>query len=127
MKRLILPIALWLSLAILLPESTLASNIIPSDYDKGILEKNNASLNGALNTLWGRLTTIIFLILGGLAVLMLILASIQYITAGNSADKTKRARQNIINVILGIILLICAYTIIGLALGLVGYFARQAG
>lgn len=71
--------------------------------------------------LWEKIFTIIYLILGSLAVLLLIIAGLQYITAAGNPEKLKRARQSILQIILGIVVLVSSYAIIALILGLASY------
>ena len=77
------------------------------------------TLHRIVNAAWENLRNIVMPILSGLAVLFLIWAGIQYITAGGNPEKVKRARQNILNIVLAIILLISIYTLLGLVLGTV--------
>jgi len=66
------------------------------------------------------------LIAGVLAVLYLIWYGIQYITSGGSPDKVKTARTGIINSIIGIIIIVAAYTIIKIAVGFGDQFSGAA-
>jgi hypothetical protein len=52
---------------------------------------------------------------GALAVIYLIWAGIQYIQAGGDASKAKAARTSIINAIIGVVVILSAYTIIRFA------------
>lgn len=73
-----------------------------------------------------RILLAVYTILGSLAVLLLILAGIQYITAAGNAEKIKKARQSILQIILGIVVLASSYAIIALILGLANFLARQS-
>jgi hypothetical protein len=85
------------------------------------------SVTGILGRFWELVsTTVIFPLLGGLAVLFIVYAGIQYITARGNADQMKKSRQMIINVLLGIILLTATYTLLGLIIGAIRYLATQA-
>lgn len=90
--------------------------------------RDNSSNNIAsvLNHLWNQGFNIVFLVMGILAVGALTWAGIQYITAGGSADKVKRARQMIVNVVLGIFILGSAYAIIAVIISLANALAGGA-
>lgn len=93
----------------------------------GFTPGNSDSANNVLNTLWDRIVTRAVLpILGGLAVIYIIVSGLQYITSTGNAEKAKKAKQNIINTLLGIIVLMTIYTIIGLILGTARYLASKA-
>lgn len=64
-----------------------------------------------------------FAIITGLAIILLIIAGIQYIQALGNQDATKQARQRIMNIVLGIIILIAAYTIINVLIRIGVYIA----
>jgi len=63
---------------------------------------------------------VILLIAGVLALLYLIWSGIQYITSAGNPDKAKGARAGIINAIIGIIVIVAAYFIIRVAVGIGG-------
>lgn len=66
----------------------------------------------------GQVISYISLLAGVLAVIYLIWNGIQYITSSGNADKAKNARQGIINAVIGIIVIVAAYYIIRLAVGI---------
>jgi len=118
-----------------------AQDIIPNPNDRGSVTQQrlpctdtaacNNSLNPiagdfglALNTLWGQILTIMYLVLGALAVIMLIIAGIQYIISSGQPELVKKARQNIINTILGILILGGSYAIIRLAVTIASAVGR---
>ncbi|MFA5926701.1 MAG: hypothetical protein WCT32_05670 [Patescibacteria group bacterium] len=51
-------------------------------------------------------------IAGVLAFFYLVYSGILYLTAGGNAEQTKKAQQGIINAVIGIIIIILAYTIV---------------
>ena len=54
---------------------------------------------------------VVLFIAGVLAVLFLLIAGIQYITAGGDPVKTAAARSGIVNAIIGIIIILLAFSI----------------
>ena len=64
----------------------------------------------------------LFYLMGAIAVLMLVYAGITYIRSNGDMDAAKKARQTIINVIAGIILLAASYAIIELISGAAHFF-----
>lgn len=81
-------------------------------------------LNTILAKYWDTASKIVFGLMTAVAVLVLIWAGVQYITSGGSPEKAKKARATIINAILGIVILVTAYGILSLILGLVGTTAQ---
>lgn len=63
---------------------------------------------------------IILLIAGVLAVIYLIYSGILYITAAGNPDSAKKGQQGIINAIIGIVIIVAAYFIIGAVVNLAG-------
>jgi len=55
----------------------------------------------------------------GVAVILLIVAGIKYMTSGGDAEKAGAAKGAIINAIIGVVIVVAAVFIIGLAQGLV--------
>jgi hypothetical protein len=64
--------------------------------------------------------SIVLLIAGVLAVLYLIWSGIQYITSAGNPDKAKAARQGIINAVIGIVVIVAAFFLVRLAIGIGG-------
>jgi Na+/proline symporter len=50
----------------------------------------------------------------GVAVLIIIIAGIQYMTAGDSEDRTKKAKKTIINGLIGVAIILLAAFLVGL-------------
>ncbi len=71
-------------------------------------------------TMVNTILTGIYVIAGALAVLYLIYAGIQYITAGGDSAKATSARTGIVNTVVGIIVIMLAFSITNWAQGLVG-------
>lgn len=63
--------------------------------------------------------TIVAAIGFGIAVILLIVAGIKYMTAGGDAEKAGSAKGSIINAVIGIVIVVAAVFIIGIAQGLV--------
>jgi len=63
--------------------------------------------------------TIVAAIGFGIAVILLIVAGIKYMTAGGDAEKAGAAKGSIINAVIGIVIVVAAVFIVGLAQGLV--------
>ena len=111
-------------------------SIISCDFSQrpltSIIFGNNSNTkkgntNYAVNSIiHNHLLPFIYSLLGAAAVIMLILAGIRYITSAGSPDATKKARQSIINVMLGIALLTASYAVISLILGTLQFIASKA-
>ena len=63
--------------------------------------------------------TIVAAIGFGIAVILLIVAGIKYMTSGGDSEKAGAAKTSIINAVIGIVIVVAAVFIIGLAQGLV--------
>jgi|GEM_PF-1327923 len=61
---------------------------------------------------------LIFFLAGAAAIIYLIWAGIKYITAGGDTKKAGEARQAIINAVIGIAVVVGAYTLINIAFGI---------
>lgn len=78
-------------------------------------------VSGASGTWQGVVSSVIDIILmvaGALAVIYLIYSGILYITAAGNPDAAKKGQQGIINAIIGIVIIVAAYFIIRVAIGL---------
>lgn len=65
-----------------------------------------------------KVVNIVLLIAGVLAILYLIWSGIQYITSAGNPERAKTARQGIINAVIGIVVIVAAYFLVRLAVGL---------
>ncbi len=72
--------------------------------------------NGGTPGIVGQALTIGTAVAGGIAVLYVIWAGVQYIMAGGSPDKTKAARARIVGAVVGIVLIMATYAIIRFAI-----------
>jgi len=76
----------------------------------------NISGNGGyLFGLGAKLFDFLVLAAGIAAVIYLIWYGIQYITAGGSPEKVKAARTGVINTVIGIVIIFCAFGLVTLA------------
>jgi hypothetical protein len=104
----------------------LTSILFGTEYKDGSPKKlgdTNTIVNTVINN---RLLPFIYFVMAGAAVILLIVAGIRYIVSGGSPDVTKKARQSIINIVLGIAILTAAYAIISLILGVLNFIATKA-
>jgi len=65
-----------------------------------------------VTSLFGKVTTIVAIVAGGLAFIYLIYSGILYLTAGGNADSAKKGQQGILNAIIGIVIIVAAWAII---------------
>ena len=73
-----------------------------------------------VNTFVTKIADILAIVAGAAAVIMLVYAGIQYITAGANAEQATKARQGIVNSLIGMGIIIFSY-------GLVVWVAKQLG
>jgi hypothetical protein len=84
-------------------------------------------VNCSLNNLLTRGETIFFSLVGGLAVILLIWAGIQYIQSMGNPDAVKAARQRIVNILIAVILLVAAYFVLNLIVIGASWLAGKIG
>lgn len=80
----------------------------------------SGTARSVVSNLFTRITEIASIIAGGLAIIFLIVYGIQYITAAGDVEKAKKARANIVNAVIGIIIFTAAYFIVHLASSISG-------
>lgn len=66
-----------------------------------------------------RIITFLEVLAGAVAIIYLILAGIQYITAGGNTEQANKARQGIVNALIGVAIVVLSY-------GIVSYIAARA-
>ena len=86
----------------------------PSLYDNVPCVGGNVSLNSVSDVLVivGNLFRIVVALSGGLAVAIIIVASIYYITSAGDPGRIKRAKDIIINVATGLLLIVISYAVV---------------
>lgn len=115
----------------------MSNDIIPNFTNRNVTQvpicsdklANNGGVdvvNCTLDRLTSHASTIFFAVVASLAVILLIWAGIQYIQAMSNPDAVKQARQRIINIIIAVILLVCAWTVVSLLMSLASYAAKLA-
>ncbi len=60
---------------------------------------------------------ILLFIIGIIAVIVIVIAGIQYVTSGGNADQASKAKNAIIYAVVGIIVAVMAYAIVGFVVG----------
>lgn len=68
--------------------------------------------SGALDSVLSRAIGLVLTVAAVVAFFYLIVSGFQYMTAGGDADKATKARQGIINAIIGIIIILISYIVI---------------
>ena len=96
--------------------TTASAATIPSKADPGIISKDSTTTT-SLNVLFGNVTNLIALVAGMIAFIYLVYSGILYLTAAGNPDSAKKGQQGIINAIIGIIIIVAAWAIIGAVSG----------
>lgn len=96
--------------------TALATSALPTG-DTNISPTGPTDASLLIGSLADKVIQVLLAIAGAVAVLFLIWYGIQYITSGGNADRLKGARAGIINAVIGIIVVVAAYFIIRLAVG----------
>lgn len=82
----------------------------------GLESGNTSGVTGSVNTLVGsRIIPIALVVAAALAVLYLIYSGIQYIVSAGNAEQAKKARNGVINAIIGIVIVMSAFFIVRMA------------
>ena len=82
---------------------------------KNLESKDSTTSN--ITTLFGSVTNLIALVAGMIAFIYLVYSGILYLTAAGNPDSAKKGQQGIINAIIGIIIIVAAWAIIGAVSG----------
>jgi hypothetical protein len=94
--------------------------LLPSLYDgfcaNGSTDVTISSLYDVLKII-ANVTRILIAISGSLAVILLLVASIMFITATGDPSRIKRAREIIINTVTGLVLILVAYAVVTFVAG----------
>jgi Na+-driven multidrug efflux pump len=83
--------------------TTAANSLVSKNLDTSI----------TINNLFTNATSIIALVAGMIAFIYLVYSGILYLTAAGNPDSAKKGQQGIINAIIGIIIIVAAWAIIG--------------
>jgi hypothetical protein len=81
-------------------------------------QTSNADFGASLVTIANNALTLVLLFAGIIAVFYVIYAGFQYLTAGGDGEKVKKARAGIVNAVIGIVVIVSAFLIIRVAVGL---------
>jgi hypothetical protein len=96
---------------------TLAAGTIPDVAPSGTVTKTfdlKGFFTGSIHTI----VNVVFFLAAAAAIVYLIWGGVKYITAGGDTKKAGEARQAIINAVIGIAVVVGAYTLINIAFGL---------
>ena len=115
-------IILTASLAVGLVALSPSPNVALADCGSAIqcAQKGVNSSGGDSTSLSDYIKTIInilLFIIGIIAVIVIVIAGIQYVTSGGNADQASKAKNAIIYAVVGIIIAVMAYAIVGFVVG----------
>jgi hypothetical protein len=92
---------------------TFAQGYIPSAVSNSSLSTNP---NGIITTI----INFIFIIVGLIFFIMLVIAGVQWVTAGGAEDKKEEAQKRIINAIIGVAIVAGSYLVVEIVSSLLG-------
>ena len=72
--------------------------------------------NMNIEQLFGNIVNLLSIIAGMLAFIYLVYSGILYLTAAGNADNAKKGQQGIVNAIIGIVVIVAAWTIISVTI-----------
>lgn len=93
--------------ALALPQRALAQ----SDFNLDTLIDVKPS-GFQVDTLVGVIVNVITIVAGAIAIIYLVVSGISYITAGGNAEQATKARQGIINSLIGIAIIVLAFGLV---------------
>lgn len=79
---------------------------------------NEVNPNANWQDFVGKVINVILSVAGALAIIYLIYSGILYITAAGNPDSAKKGQQGIINAVIGIVIIVAAYFIVGAVVNL---------
>ena len=77
--------------------------------------------SGSLGDIFNKVTTILFIIIGALAVIMLIIGGIMYVLSAGDSKRVESAKNTILYAIIGIVVAVFAGTIVHFVLNNLGH------
>ena len=77
----------------------------------------DTSDKGTFRSTLQKIINILLFIIGIIAVIVIVVSGIQYATSGGNADQASRAKNGIIFAVVGIIVAVMAYAIVGFVIG----------
>lgn len=75
--------------------------------------KTGGTNSSSVTRLLGTLTNTLLFIAGAIAVVMIVLGGLKYITSNGNADQVKSAKNTIMYAVIGLVVAIAAYAIVG--------------
>ena len=106
------------TLALAVAGTALADNSIPSIGPTSGSVDSSFNLQTFFQNGVQSAINVVFFLAGAAAIIYLIWAGVKYITAGGDTKKAGEARQAIINAVIGIAVVVGAYTLINIAFGI---------
>lgn len=123
LKRLFNPLMTILAIALVAVLSTSAVGAVIDIYggdvckganaDTGICETKNVSGNQGVTKLVKTIVDVLLYIVGIVSVIVIIVSGISYATSGGDPSKVKRAKDTLLYAVIGLVVAIFAYAIVG--------------
>jgi Type IV secretion system pilin len=90
------------------------TGLLPSLYDNVPCTDGNIDINSVSDVLIivGNVSRILIALAGGIAVIVVIVAAIFYITSTGDPGRIKRAKDIIVNTAIGLIIILVAYAVV---------------
>ena len=117
MKKFILAAFMALSVLFIPLNGALATSSGYKACDKMIQKSSLCSNGGDMKNIVSNVLRTLFFILGVLAVIMIIYAGIQYVISAGDSGKVTKAKNTIIYSVVGLVVAIMAYAIVGYIAG----------
>ena len=83
---------------------------------KGVTEAGGTSTGPKLDTLIQNIINILLYVIGAVAVIMIVIGGIEYVTSAGDPAKTKKAKDTILYSVVGLVVALLAYAIVNFVL-----------
>ncbi len=99
------------------PPSAGGQQGLPVCTAQGAVNQAGGAGSPNLSTFIQNIINILLFVIGIIGVIVIVIAGIQYATSGGNADQARKAKDAIIYAIVGIIVAVMAYAIVGFVIG----------
>lgn len=109
MKLALVAFAMLIGVAVLAPAATYASTA--SEIEKGVIAVGGAN-ETPIDVRFQSIVNIMLYVLGALAVIMIVVGGIRYVTSTGDASRVKAAKDTVMYAVIGLVVAILAYAIV---------------
>lgn len=105
-----------LPLVLAAPAAAAGFDICPAGASGKVCGTSSGSLIGGGDSIFANIISTLIFVIGAVAVIVIIVGGIQYVTAAGDENKTKSAKNTILYAVVGLVLAVAAYGIVSFVL-----------